>query len=49
MATKKKSVTTFLSEEQKELLEQYMVENKIWSHSSALSTILENYLKSKTK
>ena len=47
MATKKKSVTTFLSDELKDLLEQYMVENKIWSHSSAVSAILKNYLENK--
>lgn len=47
MATKKKSVTTFIPDELKDLLEQYMVENKIWSHSSAVSAILEDYLKNK--
>lgn len=49
MTTKKKSLTTFVSDELKELVEQYMVENKIWSHSSALSAILEEYFKSKSK
>lgn len=49
MATKKKSLTTFVSDELKELVEQYMVENKIWSHSSAVSAILEDYFKTKAK
>lgn len=49
MATKKKSLTTFISKELNELVEQYMVDNKIWSHSSAVSAILEEYFKSKVK
>lgn len=49
MATKKKSLTTFISKELNELVEQYMVENKIWSHSSAVSAILEDYFKTKSK
>ena len=49
MATKKKSLTTFISKELNELVEQYMVKNKIWSHSSAVSTILEDYFKTKNK
>ena len=49
MATTKNRITTFVSNELKELVEQYMVENKIWSHSSAVSAILEDYFKTKTK
>lgn len=49
MATKKKSLTAFVSDELKELVEQYMVQNKIWSHSSAVSAILEDYFKTKNR
>ena len=49
MATTKNRITTFVSDELKELVEQYMVENKIWSHSSAVSAILEDYFKSKAR
>ena len=45
MTTTKNRITTFVSDELKELVEQYMVENKIWSHSSAVSAILEEYFR----
>ena len=43
MTTAKNRITTFVSDELKELVEQYMIENKLWSHSSAVSAILKDY------